>query len=314
MKREILAIVKSCLFIAVLVFALDFLVGVVFDNLIKRLPAEGERVAKSYYAFHKVNSDVIIIGSSRAETTYDCEILMDSLPGYSVFNCGGDGQKLVYCSTLINSLLDRYTPNLIVWDVSVGQTGGQDYENLSLIYPYYKEDKNVKNAVDDMEGSSFKYKVLLNSYRYNATAGRILRAYFMKNKPTGSKYGFVPRRTADNTRTLEPKDFTISEDDPFNEKNIEYFRTTLERADRLGCKVVMVISPMYNDFNQDNKHSRKMKELCDTYNAVFIDDSHLEGFIHNNDYAYDRVHVNAKGAEVFSKVFAHQLVEILHMN
>lgn len=311
MKKEIFAIFKSIAFIVLIVIVLDVLVGVVFDNMIKKLPSEGERVAKSYYAFHNVGTDIVIIGSSRAETTYDCKIIMDSLPDYTAFNCGGDGQAFFYCNTLINSILDRYTPRCIIWDVSVWETGGRDYENLSLVFPYYREDENVKKAVDAIEGSSFKYKLFFNSYRYNATAGRIIRACFFTPSSSGSVLGFWPRKSADNTRLLVPEDFKILENARFNEKKIKCIGRTLERADSLGCKMVMSISPMYNDFNQDNKYSRKLSELCQQYNAVFVDNSHLEGFVHNNEYAYDRVHVNYEGAEIFSRIFAHQLVSIL---
>lgn len=314
MKKEIFAILKSCLFIASVVVVLDFLIGLFFDGLIKRLPSEGERVAKSYYAFHNVDSDIVIIGSSRAETTYDCEIIMDSLPGYTVYNCGADGQRLIYCNTLINSVLDRYTPKCIVWDVAVGQIGGGDYENLSLVFPFYRENKNVKMAVDEMEGKSFKFSILFNAYRYNATAGRILRAYFFTPKPAANSYGFLPRRQTDNSRILVPEDFTISDNGSCDEKYVEMVNTTLDRANKLGCKMILVISPMYDDFNSDNIYSRKWNELCEMNNAVFIDDSHLEGFVHNNQYAYDRAHVNYEGAEVFSGIFAQQLKNIFVSN
>ena len=117
MKKELLSILKTCLLIILSVIVLDSLVGFVFDTLIQRLPQEGERVAKSYYAFHGVESDIVIVGSSRAETTYDCKMLMDSTPGISIYNCGGDGQGLFYCNALINSIFDRYTPRCVVWDV-----------------------------------------------------------------------------------------------------------------------------------------------------------------------------------------------------
>ena len=311
MKKEVFSIIKSCAFIALIVFVLDFIVGRVFDNMIKKLPSEGERVAKSYYAFHKVDADIVIIGSSRAETTYDCEIIMDSLPGYMAFNCGGDGQAFFYCNTLINTILDRYTPRCIVWDVSVWETGGGNYEDLSLVYPFYKENNNVRKTIDEIEGSTIKYKLLFNSYRFNATAGRILRAFFFTSTSNGSVLGFWPRKSVDNSRMLVPKDFVISDDSFYNENKINCISETLERANSLGCKVVMVISPMYNDYNQDNKHSRKMAELCQLYNAFFVDDSHLDGFVHNHEYAYDRVHVKDKGAKVFSEIFAHQLSAIL---
>ena len=170
----------------------------------------------------------------------------------------------------------------------------------------------MKNIVDELEDPKFKYKIVFNSYRYNATAARILRSYFMNSITDGNNYGFLPRRNADNSRTLTPKDFIIEEDESLlSKKKIDYVSATLERAQNLGCKVIIVVSPMYSDYNQNNIYARKWREICDKYDAIFVDDSHLAEFVHNNEYAYDRVHVNYEGAEVYSKKFAVTLASIL---
>ena len=136
MKREICRILMFIASVIVISVFLDFGIGKTFDYLITRMPSDGERVAKSYYAFNKVDSDILIVGSSRAETGYDCRVFTDSLPSYSFFNCGGDGQDFYYCNTLINSIFDRYTPKAIIWDFKEQQLSGGDEEDLSLIYPY----------------------------------------------------------------------------------------------------------------------------------------------------------------------------------
>jgi len=42
-----------------------------------------------------------------------------------------------------------------------------------------------------------------------------------------------------------------------------------------------------------------------------IDDSHLKGFIHNNELIYDDYHLNCNGAELFTKELANQIGQTL---
>lgn len=99
-KKIAIAFVGFC----VCFLVLDFGVGKFFDWAIKQMPSEGERVAKSEYVINKADADFLIIGSSRAEAHYDCEVIKDSFPEYSVFNCSVDGQRFYYINMAFNTI------------------------------------------------------------------------------------------------------------------------------------------------------------------------------------------------------------------
>lgn len=305
--KKILLSLTGFIFIFLLI---DFCVGFFFDRMIDKMPPDGERVAKSYHSLTKVNADLVVIGSSRAETAYVSTMLMDSL-NMSVYNCGGDGQDFFYCNTLINCILDRYTPKIIIWDFKERQLGGADDENLSLIYPYYWKNTYIRCVLDDHEGPMFKPLMLCNAYRYNATAGRILRSVYSPKKSAQNTLGFGPRPVKNTSVKIIPNDFEIT-DDGLSEKKVMCFIETVQRATKQGCQIYVVISPMFNDYNQDNFYTRETKKICEENGAVFLDYSHLEGFIHNTDFAYDNYHLNITGATLFTEKLIVELKEIIH--
>ena len=305
-KKIIIAIVGFV--VCFLVF--DFGVGKFFDWAMTKMPSEGERVAKSYYSLNKVKDDIIIVGSSRPEAGYNSKILMDSLLNFSVFNSGGDSQGFFYTNILVNSILDRYSPNAIIWDFRERELGGKPEENLSLVYPYYWKNEYIRKELDFMEGPFFKYRMLLNAYRYNATAGRILRSMIKHDSESGSTYGFVGRPATQATKTIIPRDFEIK-DSQLDSVKVKKFITTANRMKECGCKLIIVVSPMYNYYNEDNFYTKENRRICDDLGVLYIDDSHMEGFIHNNEYTFDEYHLNIAGANEFTRRLVGQIREYL---
>lgn len=301
-KKIIIAIVGFI----VCFLVVDFGVGKFFDWAMTKMPSEGERVAKSYYSLNKVTDDIIIVGSSRAETGYNSMILMDSLQNYNVFNCGGDDQGFFYTNLLVNSILDRYSPKCILWDFREDELGGKPIENLSLVYPHYWKNEYIRKELDLIEGSQFKFLMWINAYRYNATAGRILRSQVNYNKKSPSTYGFMGKDAKLNTMRIIPKDFEIK-NGKLDSVKVRKFKATAMRMKECGCKLVVIVSPMYNDYNQDNVYTRETEKICNDKDIMFIDDSHMDGFVHNNEFAYDNYHLNVKGANVFTRRLIGQI-------
>ena len=164
-KKIIIALAGFC----VCFLILDFGIGKFFDWAIKQMPSEGERVAKSEFIINNVETDFLIIGSSRAEAHYDCKVLTDSMPGYSVFNCGVDGQRFYYINMAFNTIMDRYTPRVVIWDFQLRDlVEDNETENLSLIYPYYYYNPRAKELLD-MSNPSLKFILLNNFYSDNCT-------------------------------------------------------------------------------------------------------------------------------------------------
>lgn len=297
-KKIIIAIVGFV--VCFLVF--DFGVGKFFDWAMTKMPSEGERVAKSDYVINKVDADFIVIGSSRAEAHYDSKVIQDAFPEYSVFNCGVDGQLFNYINTAFNSIMDRYSPKVVVWDFQLKDLVDDTPMNLSLLYPYYYQNENVKKALDDQD-ATLKYVLWNNCYRYNGTAGRILRAMRMSER---NKMGFSAHPT-DRTRNLIPENNSIHADMKINENRISKIEHSIKRAKEQGIDVVFCVSPYLSQISEKHPTLIELKSLSDKYSIRFIDLSQLDGFVGDEKFWYDGGHLNAEGAEKFTKILVNNL-------
>lgn len=298
LKKIAIALAGFC----VCFLILDFGVGKFFDWAIKQMPSEGERVAKSEYVINKVDADILIIGSSRAEAHYDCRVMQEAFPEYSVFNCGVDGQLFYYAKTAFNCIMDRYSPKVVIWDFKLKELVEDEPENLSLIYPYYYQNENVKAVLDEQD-VTLKYILWNSCYRYNGTASRILRATRMSES---NKMGYLAHPTADASRKFKEEDVVLKVQ-AVNEGKIEHLDSTLKRASNNGIKVVLCVSPMYNKIEGESGTIKCLRELSEKYDILFVDASQWEEFLHSDKYWYDAGHLNAEGAKEFTK----KMLEIL---
>ena len=296
---------KICIFLVALlatVLLLDNGIGYVFDSLLERLPNEGERVAKSNYVITKVKSDIVIIGSSRAECHYDSKMIQEAMPTKTVFNCGVDGALFFYELAAFNAILDRYTPEMIIWDMQIDELKSNQSENLGLLYPYYKKNINMRDFLNERE-PRLKYMIWLNAYRFNATGSRILRSLNLRDN---NLMGFVGKESADATRKVEHK--TVQQNETtLDSVKIELLKKALSRAKAQGSQLIIVQSPYYYKFEGESSTTKMIRKLCAEYGVRFIDDTQLPDFVGNNEMIYDAGHLKIEGARRFTQILLEQL-------
>lgn len=294
----------SALLISVVI--VDFGVGKLFDGLLEKLPSEGERVAKSNFVLSKVNSEIVIVGSSRAECHYNSKMLQDSILGGAVFNCGVDGALFFYEVAVVNSILDRYIPKMIIWDFQVDDLADDNKsESLGLLYPYYWRNDYIREFLDERE-PELKYKIWLNAYRFNATGSRILRSLRI---PETDNWGFRGQPVLDATRIFEFK--TIEQPTkPIDPVKVKLLERTIKTSKEKGVELFVVISPYYNKFIGLSSTQIELQKVCSLYDIPFIDDSQIEAFIGKSEYIYDVGHLNVEGANVFTNLLINQLTQL----
>ena len=141
-KNTLLAFCLKVVLLVVILFGVDRLVGAAFVKMKDvGLATNPENMwLKTAYTVEKVDAEVVVIGSSKASHHYVPQILEDSL-GMTAYNCGQDGCFFLYQNCIINMILDRYTPKMILWDIQPGSFVGVDhsleYQNIRYLSPYY---------------------------------------------------------------------------------------------------------------------------------------------------------------------------------
>lgn len=96
-------------------------------------------------------------------------------------------------------------------------------------------------------------------------------------------------------------------------EKIALLSSTIKRAKEKGIKVILCVSPMYINVNGYSGTINYLKELAEQNNVIFIDDSQLDGFIRQDEYWYDGGHLNAFGANKFTKILSRQIKETIEL-
>lgn len=282
---------------------LDFAIGLCLDYVRNNLPMDGERTAKAEYVINKVDADIVIIGSSRAQAHYDTRVFRDSIPDLTVFNCGGDNQKFWYCDIVTNCILDRYSPTMVIWDFQLNDLEPFN-ENLSLLYPYYKENDYVKERLLERE-PLLKYQLWLNTYRYNGSGSRILTASRLPKDFGKDRLGYSGHKPL-KTISMVFDDLHYTYITPDSGK-VEQLERTIRKAQDKGVKLVFTISPVVNKITGENSTIETLRSICSKYEIPLIDDSQLDGFVGNPDSGYDSNHLNSEAAALFTRTLISQI-------
>ena len=118
MKNGILKFILSGIGFLFLFIILDHSIGYGLQY-IERAVREinpGVGSVKTSFVCELVDSDVLIIGSSRAADHYIPNQMEKSF-SMSVFNCGVKGSYFLYQTAVIQRIIQRYLPKLIIWDM-----------------------------------------------------------------------------------------------------------------------------------------------------------------------------------------------------
>ena len=128
-KNAYLYFTAKMILLLFIIFLLDFSIGQILRYFYFK--SECGRQYRATYAIEKTTADVLIFGSSRAYHHYIPPLIENKLK-QSCYNTGSPGQYLLYNYATLKAVLKRYTPKIIILDVTAGdlKTG---YEHLDDI-------------------------------------------------------------------------------------------------------------------------------------------------------------------------------------
>lgn len=296
--------IKAVIFL-VIVVAFDFLVEKTYKKLELKALEHSPYGMVTEYTMWKVDADVIIMGASEAQHSYIPSLLENRL-GMTVYNCGKDGCRFYYQNAMINGILDRYNPKLIIWSISpnfLSTPSEEDKGNLSQLNPFYKENEFCKQALS----TKSKYepvKLCSSSYSFNSR----LFPYLFKIIMPDYQYeygGYAP--LFDSKSNLEIKDGTWN--DNYDETIKEVFVKTLNRCRQSCVQIVCVLTPRYEtDCLSDLVTYTRLKRVLEEQGIPFIEDFFHDQELMSPRYFKDNAHLNNDGARVFNKELSDVLI------
>jgi hypothetical protein len=299
-------LVTKIIILIILLILFDFFSSFVFENLQRKAMNKSPFSMVTEYTLMEVNTDIILIGASETTHGYIPKIMEDSLR-MSVYNCGKDGYRFFYQTSMIHGIIERYSPKLIVWSIYpdfLSQPSKSDIERLSILKPFGNENEFIKSVL--LKRDFFeKYKLVSCLYRYNS------RLFPLIYKGIAKDYkfeygGFHPLENSYNK--FPSPQYTTVKDDFDSDLGIS-LEATLDKCSRLGIEVVFVLPPRLEIHNfSSTRQYKELKRIASIYNSKIIDKYYNSTeFISDSTYFKDVGHLNKRGAYKFSTLIASEL-------
>lgn len=292
---------KKSLLIVLALILLDLLAGFLLRMLY--FSQKSNPLYRTTYTLHKVNKELIILGSSRANHHYSDSVLQADLQK-KYYNGGIDGEFFVYSYAMLHGITKRYKPSLLIMDVNPDALSNRIYNSNSSakLRPYYREDKfylDIAGRFDPYE----KIKAVSKIFPFNGKLFSIIYGN-LKTDPTDTIGYFPLLGSKDSAVFFNKKAVKPVANDPKLER---IFDECLHMAKFNNINLVMIISPLFEYRAEDDASVNKMKELCTKHKIPLLDFGHSPNFSGKKELFYDIDHLNHEGAVLFSKELAQKL-------
>lgn len=290
----------------ILLFVLPFMFFLsVLDYYYSRAAMKSNffRIDAWYDLMHgQIDADVIVMGSSRAWVHID-PLILDSILNTSAYNIGMDG-------SCINRQIHKYNlfrkynrkPKLIIQNIdqfSLDYNVGFEREQF---FPYFW-DKGMRDEFLDSEPISV-WEKYVPMYRYFSNMNDELYAMLTNTSRQLTK-GYLGRDWHwDGTALSKVKSIKFST----NDTTLVMFDEYLAKLKAENIKIVFVYSPLYVGAMRKFANVKEMystyQRIADKYGIPILDYMNME-ISSDTTYFYNAMHLNKRGAEIFSDSLAN---------
>lgn len=283
-----------------IVVVVDLAAGKVFWYL--QSTKAGGSTGAEYYACKESNKSVIIMGSSRAQHHYVPQIISDSL-GITCFNAGQDGNGIILQYGRWTMMSERYSPKLIIYDITpnfdVALNDNMTY--VDRLKPFC-DDKRVKGYISDIFPWE-NIKLFSHMYRFNYKFLEIISDCAAGKEMTN---GYAPLDGLIRQEVVE-QDVTDKTHISVDPVKIHYLEKLIVEAKEKGTEVILVLSPSFRGVENDPIAIESIKKIAKQQDVLFLDYS-SDMICEDSSLFYDSVHLNEKGAILFTKRLIKQFI------
>jgi len=257
---------------------------------------------KAMYAIDKVQDEVIIVGSSEVNRDYNSKIIEMKL-NKTCANLGRAKVGFWWEYMIIKAIFNRYTPKILIWDIGISplsQKLQDDCSDYPFIGRYIDTNVLADSLINNSRSNQLKY--LSSAYKFNSYLLDYLRILYYDKKPNSIKgYNAI---YDEMRKDFKVKDCFLSEE--VNYKTKEKYAEVITYCMKRGCTLFCVFSPKYKKYY--SKLNPEFKQMCDSLGCKYFDFSQQELFLQNPTFFFDELHLNDKGATLFTKMLLDSLV------
>lgn len=286
-----------------LLVALDFGLGKILRNFYFRQTSGPDY--ETNYAISKSEEKLMIFGSSRARHHYFPPAFESKLDLNS-YNAGRNGNFILYSNAVLQSVLKRHRPNVVLLDVVKREFEDYPpaYEHLSVLLPYYHQHPEIQSTLLK-RGKFESVKLLSRIYPFNSSLVSIALGNTEYNKSREEIIdGYGPLRRQINTAPVEDETAGAYKIDTSLVNAYEQFIVSCKTN---GVKLFVACSPYYNTFKNQDTSLIIAREIAAKHGIPYYDFSQDPGFTGRSADFYDKDHLNHEAATRFSNQLADSI-------
>jgi hypothetical protein len=264
---------------------------------------------------HEINSDIIILGSSRALNNYSPQALQKGT-GKTCYNLGFSGSNVIFHEEILKLVLSKSKkPELIVYNIDDAGTLFTN-EGISfrfdILYPFV-ENNDVNSIVCEQNKKALWATYLCRTYRHNVNFVNAVR-YLLNGKEDldimvsnidSMGANLIPVG-ASKAKASFLKTRILPEAQDLNMDYINSFVNIQKICAANNIKLVVCFPPLLMKPMQGFENRIKKLLLPSTYSFSFS-----SRFTQNPELFLNPDHLNCDGAFVFSDSLSVQLIPIL---
>lgn len=287
---------KKFIFKIIIIFTIvaifDYFFGVVMGHVVNNINVGGQ--GRDNYICNVAEEDILVFGSSRAVHHYNSTILEDSL-GMSCYNCGEEANGFILSYGRLLMALERHCPKVIIQDITAefDLHKNDNHKYLGWLKTRYERAgvSEIFDAIDKTES----YKMKSQMYRYNSKFLQNIFVYLTSVSTDMGIKGYRPiNEPFDSMKIVKTEK---PDDKEIDSLKIEFIHRYLELAQ--NSKIYFVVSPIW--YGMDSEEIAPIAQICRERNIPLFDFSNNPKYVHNDEYFKDGTHLNAFGADEFTK-------------
>ena len=291
--------INFILIILLILVGCDWLIGAVSKDAIRNVRDVGVNQTNSAQALFSREADVLILGSSRANHSFDCSILEKELV-LTCYNAGRDGMNIMYDGMIFFSYIERHVPKLVILDLTVPMLDNSWNETWRDMICFYGMSNPLDDIIDSLASPIERLQLQSNIYRYNKTWEWLLKAQIGEEQSALDGYRPMPVHEDHPNKTQVAKGAFIADNG-----NIDMLNKIANSCRDKGIRLILTYSPSltiekgnFPQFMAD--YGKKHQIPVFSWNG----DSH---FIDKPEWFYDMTHLNEDGAKAFTEDFCQRL-------
>ena len=260
-----------------------------------------------------IDEDLVIYGSSRSYVHINPEILDKEL-SLNSYNLGFNAFKINFQKYRHNLFLKNHNPKNIIINLDINSLSNLPVYKPEQFLPMLLYNEELYSMIKTSLNSNYKLRYreiffpLIRYRHYNNDGKNIIKElrfiYFNKKNKQFRIKGFEGINRKWEDENLEEQIVLISED----RKN-DLFEMIRELKDK-DINIILINSPEYISQIRSQKNRKEVldlyKSIANKYNIPFVDYTN-DSINFKKELFYNSDHLNAKGADVFTRKLAKDI-------